>query len=247
MRNRWFCSWLALSSLVFGCGETPDSPDTGTGQPSPALTLTSDDGLATLEIPAGALPVGTDPALVSVRRVESPPSVIDGASAVGAWELSLDGLVLSAPAVFSGRLAEDPEPDALHAIVHVGADGRVERPEPEWVSEGSPPEIAVRIEIMHFSRVVLFRQDSGHTSWADVDVTLSAHDTIVDGKVSAVLRMRVSSDALYESESCGAMIVSAEIGTATGDGTYAWTPRPSSRRRGSRSHAFPMEDESFVV
>lgn len=152
-------------TLVVACGDGSDggAPD-GEQSPAPsatvaaeATTVTSDDGLLTIEIPEGAL---DDPSEVTISTVaaEELPEPLASVRGVGhAYRLEPDGLEFSEPVAVTlvlsrSDLDEAENSLAAYALVTQGADGDLELlagQDTEWtIGEDT---VAVRGELRHFS------------------------------------------------------------------------------------------------
>jgi|GEM_PF-5904607 len=149
-------AFLALFvGLALACSSTPEgpAPSSPDGAAPPVTTVESDDGLAAIEIPEGALPEGTDASEVGLAKVEVE---IDGVTVVGAYELKPDGLVLTKPAVLKVQLAVEASAAGLSAI-HLSGSGDDEKIEGLQIWAGVPTDggnIDLEVEVSHFSRIL---------------------------------------------------------------------------------------------
>jgi hypothetical protein len=198
---------------IIGCGDDVE--------PNKAFVVESIDGIARLSIPAGALPRGTAASAVTLTRLEAATlePLVPRFTAVAAYELGPDGLVLSEPATLSVRVnAAESEP---YLVVHVSRSDSgaavLETPEPTWIrlSAAEPTYThEVRIPVAHFSRVEVL---VGETDMYTATVAVDATDTVVDGTTAVAVTESTLSGALDFGMGC------VEGATATSAFVRSWT------------------------
>jgi hypothetical protein len=97
--------------LVFTKSQSGTAPAT---QEPPATVINSDDGLATLTIPDGALPEGTSASDITVKSVTAKAGST-------MYELSPDGLTLNGEATFKATVEHD-EDGSVPVLYHISQD-----------------------------------------------------------------------------------------------------------------------------
>ncbi|MBI4260728.1 MAG: hypothetical protein HY658_09200, partial [Actinobacteria bacterium] len=109
---------VSLATLVASCSGASPDPGPDDGVPSAALTVTAEDGSAEMIFPPGALPPGTDPDEIAVRRVPDEQLIVEGAEAAlgGVWLLFPDGLELRAPATLTVRAGVPDLSGGVHLL-----------------------------------------------------------------------------------------------------------------------------------
>ncbi len=121
----------------------------------PAESVESDDGLVTLEIPAGALPPGVSAADLSVSRLapEETSVTFKGESPIAAYALRPDGVQFAEPVRLTVTI-----PDGLNVapVVVLVVGERLEIvPVLEYRLDGESGKGTVLAEIDHFSGLVI--------------------------------------------------------------------------------------------
>lgn len=128
-----------------------DSSDPGT------TVVKSDDGLASLSIPEGALPEGTDPSTVGLTKTVV---TIEGMNVAAAYDLKPDGLVLLKPAALVIQSPVEEIRGGLTAF-HLSGTEKSPKIEPVRITAGKPTSegiIELSVEVTHFSQMV-------YTNW----------------------------------------------------------------------------------
>lgn len=181
---------LILGLALIGCaqatpaptsvGPTPTAPSTpaptleATQLPSTELSISADDGLASLVIPVGALPVGTDPGSISLVRSDPAEWPAESAALVAfresglatgpSYELVPAGLTFAEPARL--RLATEADGTMLSAFL---IDNGIEPL--EVTTPDAADAIAIEFLVPHFSVVA--------TSVSAYHLRLTYPDTVV--------------------------------------------------------------------
>ena len=141
----------ALGALIVlaACGDGDNDGADGDVQ-----TVTSDDGLVTIEIPEGALPDGLEASDITVTalpvdefEVEGEPE--DGTRVVAAIDLQPSGTVFQRPVTIRTRMPATAEPGLA---LLVSEDGDVEPLELAFESDGD--DVITSAEVGHFSDLV---------------------------------------------------------------------------------------------
>ena len=163
-------SWLiaAAALCAVACSDSGGgSPDVGPGNeagaeagtsdgPStPTITITSDDGKATLEIPEGALPsgVGADKVkLTALAQSDVYGSDMKGWTWHWGYRLEPDGTTLSAKAKLTVNIA--PDAAGTELVLHQRT-GEVETPPTDYVRDDATGDLTgYVIELSHFSTMI---------------------------------------------------------------------------------------------
>ena len=138
---------------------TPPPTATAAPTPAPAISVTSDDGSAELDIPAGALPPGVSPGDLSVRDIRDDPESFsaEGVETLAVYRLEPHGLEFAAPVTFTVQLEL---PDGGLLVVYHLSD-TVEAPEDVTVEldEAGTGLASVGVALTHFSTVVFTVDD----------------------------------------------------------------------------------------
>jgi hypothetical protein len=145
--------FILFALIVAACGGGGDSGSSTAQDPNPdAISVTSDDGLATLQVPAGAVPAGSE---ISITVLD-PVDLLDEFEQVKvAYELKPDGLVFDEPATLSIRQPGAALVDTVE--VHFGvlqSDESVEPVGPQWIRHDGDDVVHVS-PIDHFSTFLL--------------------------------------------------------------------------------------------
>lgn len=189
-------SWRVLvagglcAALAGGCGGEGDAG----GEPNAAFTVMADDGSATLEIPEGALPPGTDPATVTLTALDPAEAAVtaEGFEVALVYQLEPDGLQLSSPATLR-HAPPQSEGNTLYLAVHI-SDGNLDLPQVDWEmpeTTDGPPTLEASLD--HFSSYAFLKA----VGVGRVEFELDANDTIVDSTTAAgVVRADLIADTV---------------------------------------------------
>lgn len=138
------CLGLGVA-MIAGCGGS------STPAPNDQLTITASDGKMVLTVPAGALPVGTDPSTVKVTPIpvtDFASSVSDG-QIVSAYRLEPEGLKLSSPATLKVTF----DPTVIKEMVGHHASAMGDEILPLKVVDRTDTALSMEAAISHFSTV----------------------------------------------------------------------------------------------
>ncbi len=146
---------IAGACALFGQA-CADDPSLRTSSPNPAREVASDDGMATLTIPAGALPEGVTIEDIRVERVEALLTASEGeADLLAVYRLSPDGTTFLKPLTLEVAI-DLPRGHSVMPVVISG--GKVEGPDPSTIAlnrhtEGNSAHLSLGLN--HFSDVAL--------------------------------------------------------------------------------------------
>ena len=200
---------LAAALLLAACGGDDSDEPTATpiaaagtategGQPSKGMSVTSDDGAATLEIPEGALPAGVDGSAIRVttvsmaepRPLEAPdpeaeeqPSVV-----VAAVRLEPAGLRFLRPVTLTVILPSEIVTGPLVAL-HSSEEG-VEPLAIELTDGPESGQIEVTTSVEHFSGVFFVSASIEDEDIVEADLIVSPETVTVGDEFTASVNVR---------------------------------------------------------
>lgn len=194
---------IALFALLAACSGESDSKE---------VVVQSDDGSATLTIPAGALPSGTS--ADEIRVVRDDTRIEDFAGRASLWSLSPDGLQLGAAATL--RMQVPVSEGELFSIDHFSSN-TVE----SLRAQLSAPSDELIVEVQHFSDVgvFVFPEAGGVNQTLRADWTPAATNIAVDESTTPVLRITPPTETTtqfrYTNQEGSAIEVSTTYGNAS--------------------------------
>lgn len=168
MNRQWRWGFVVASLLTAAaCTEDKaEGMDAGADRdagPSGA-TIVSDDGLATLYVPDGALPEGVTREMISVTALDPADLEFDdGRDPPGrifaAYRLEPEGTVFALPVTLSVQTSLDPTTGAI-SVWHLSSES-FESPEPSATLDASGTRIEiVSVDLEHFSSSIFVQSDA---------------------------------------------------------------------------------------
>lgn len=166
-------AWLVAAAVVVvacGGGEGGDgdgateasadaSPQADSQAMNPeALSIESADGAVALEIPAGAIPAGTDVTVAPVPIDEAPASFAELGSVAALFDLQPDGLTFDTAATLSYRVPlTDGDPTAIPVVIGLlESGGEVTALAEQHLQRHDTGDVTLTASIEHFSTVGFF-------------------------------------------------------------------------------------------
>ena len=149
MVRRVLLMGLALALVATACGDDSGDDTVATTGAGGDVSVTSDDGMVELVIPAGAIPADTD---VSVTAAQVPGSLVVPGAEIFVYDLEPSGLEFGEPATLTMTMPTDAEGIVVGvAALGSGPEDLEHIPASFVVSDGT---LTVTTEISHFSMYV---------------------------------------------------------------------------------------------
>jgi hypothetical protein len=160
------------------------------------VTIVSEDGMLTLEIPSGAMPAGTEVTagvVVGFEHPEFPPELVMG----DVYSLEPSGLVFEVPVTIERVLATDPGNAAVTTFI-VNSD-TIEVAREQALEENDGGELVHRFSTIHFSDVVSLKAESIVASVTPTEMELGPNDS-EDASAAWALQFEEVSQSIRDAE-----------------------------------------------